>query len=69
MVYLAADPDAGPVRVVVAAIALIDIDSAALNAGQRLQLRVHRTEGMAIVAIAAQRLGVSTKWPPLARRS
>ena len=55
---LAGDPDPEPVRVIVAAITLVDVDAAGLDAGELLQIGDDGTEGMAIIRIAMQRLGV-----------
>jgi hypothetical protein len=55
---LAADPDAEFVRVVVAAIALVDMDAAGIDAGQHLQPGDHRSERVPVVRVAVQRLGV-----------
>jgi hypothetical protein len=47
--------------VVVAAIAFVDVDAAGLDPGQRLQLRDHRSQGVAVKGIAVQPLGVQHK--------
>jgi hypothetical protein len=54
--HLAADPDAEFVRMVVAAIALVDMDAAGLDAGQRLQPGDHRPERVPVERVAVQRL-------------
>jgi hypothetical protein len=53
--HLAADPDTEFVRVAVAAIALVDMNAAGLDAGQRLQLGDHRPERVAVIRVAVQR--------------
>ena len=53
---LAADPDPELVRMVVAAIPLVDMDAAGLDAGQRLDPGDDRAEGMPVEGIAVQRL-------------
>jgi hypothetical protein len=59
--YLAADPDAELLGVVVAAIAFIEVNAAGLNAGQRLQLGNYRRQSVAVEGTAVQRLGVQHK--------
>jgi hypothetical protein len=54
--HLAADPDPELVRMVVAAIALVDMDAAGLDAGEPLQIGDDGTEGVAVEGIAVQRL-------------
>jgi hypothetical protein len=44
------------VRMVMAAIALVDVDAAGLDAGQLLDLGDDRAEGVAVEGIAVQRL-------------
>ena len=56
--HLARDPDPELVRVVVAAVALVDVDAPNLDAGQLLHLGDNGAEGVAVVGIAVQRLGV-----------
>src|SRR5258707_655239 len=65
---LAADPNPELVRMIVAAIALMD--AAGLDAGQPLQIGDDRPEGVAIERIAVQRLGMEDKLaaPGLGRR-
>ena len=53
-----ADPDTEFVRVVVTAIALVDMDAAGLDAGESFHLGHDRAEGMAVEGIAVQRFGV-----------
>ena len=56
--HLAADPDAELLFVIVAAIALVDMDAAGLDAGQLLQLGDDRPQRVAVERIAVQGLGV-----------
>jgi hypothetical protein len=51
-------------RVIVAAIALVDLDAAGLDAGQPLQLGDDRAQGVAVERVAGQALACSTNWPP-----
>ena len=53
---LAGDPDPEPVRVIVAAIPLVDMDAAGLDASELL--RNDGAEGMAVIGVSVQRLGV-----------
>jgi hypothetical protein len=55
---LAGDPDLEAVGVIVAAVALVDVDAAHRDAGERLQIGDDRTERVAVIGIAVQRLGV-----------
>jgi hypothetical protein len=54
--HLAADPDPELVRMVVATIALVDVDVVGLDAGQLLDRGDDRAEGVAVERIAMQRL-------------
>jgi len=65
--HLAADPDAELVWVVVAAIALVDVDAPGLDAGHRLHVFDHRSERMAVEGVAVQRLGVEHELTALGR--
>jgi len=56
--HLARDPDPEFVRVVVAAIPLVDMDAPDLDAGQFLHLGDDRAEGVAVIRVAVQGLGV-----------
>ena len=58
---LAGDPDPEPVGMAITAITLVDVDAAGLDAGELLQIGDDGTEGMAIIRIAMQRLGVEDK--------
>src|SRR5438045_9046722 len=58
---LAADPDAELLFVIVAAITLVDMDAASLNAGLLLQLGDHRPQRVAVERIAMQGFGVQHK--------
>ena len=57
-----ADPAVGPhpelLRVIVAAISLVDMNAACLDAGLLLQFGYHRPQCMAVKRAAMQRLGV-----------
>jgi hypothetical protein len=56
---LAGDPDPELTRVIVAAIALVDMDAAGLDAGELLQVVGNDgAQDMAVIRIAVQRLGV-----------
>ena len=55
---LAGDPDPEPVRVIVAAIPLVDMDAAGLDASELLQIGNDGAEGMAVIGVSVQRLGV-----------
>src|SRR5262249_21433977 len=59
--HLAADPDAEFVCVVVTAIALVDMDAAGLDPGQRFQFGDHRPQSVAIKGVVVQGLGVQHK--------
>jgi len=67
---LAGDPDPELVRMIVAAIALVDMDAAGLDAGKPLDAGDDRSEGMAVIWIAMQRLGMQDELaaPGLGRR-
>ena len=56
--HLAGDPDAEFVPVVVAAIALVDMDAAGLDAGKRLEPGEDGPERVSIVGVPMQRLGM-----------
>src|SRR6202040_1346629 len=58
---LAADPDAELLFVIVAAITLVDMDAAGLNAGLLLQLGDDRPQRVAVERIAMQGFGVQHK--------
>ena len=53
---LAGDPDPEPVGVAMAAITLVDVDAAGLDAGELLQIGDDGTEGMAVIRASVQRL-------------
>ncbi len=55
---LTGDPDPELLRVIVTAVALVDVDAAGFHAGHLLQILDHRSEGVAVEGIAVQRLGV-----------
>ena len=55
---LAGDPDPEPVRVIVAAIPLVDMDAAGLDASELLQVGNDGAEGMAVIGASVQRLSV-----------
>jgi hypothetical protein len=55
---LAADPDAELVGMIVAAIALIDMDALGFDAGELFQIGDYRPEGVAVEGVAVQRLGM-----------
>ena len=55
---LAGDPDAELLLVIVAAIALVDMDAAGFDPGQLLQLGDDRPQRVAVERIAVQRLGM-----------
>src|SRR5260221_3328343 len=56
---LAADPDPELVRMVMAAIALVDVDAAGLRPGQVLHTRAHPGEGGGCPRAVRLRLGLS----------
>ena len=58
---LAADPDAELLFVIVAAITLVDMDAAGLNAGLLLQLGDDRPQRVAVERVAMQGFGVQHK--------
>src|ERR1700719_3751067 len=64
---LTADPDLEPFGIVVAAIALVAMDAAHRNACEFFKIGDDRTERVAVVWIAMQRLGVQHELPPLGR--
>ena len=55
---LTRDPDPETVRVVVASIALIDVDTADLNAGELLHLGDDVAESVSVIGVTVQSLGV-----------
>src|SRR5215469_8128932 len=55
---LAGDPDPEPVRVIMAAVPLVDMDAAGLDASELLQVGNDGAQGMAVIRIAVRRLGV-----------
>ena len=55
---LASDPDAVLVGMIVAAIALIDVDTLGLDAGQLLKIGDNRPQGVPIEGVSLQRFGV-----------
>src|SRR5579883_2476262 len=66
--HLAADPDAELVRVVMAAITLVDMNAAGLDAGEFLHVLDHRSERMAVERVAVQRFGVEHELAAPGRR-
>src|SRR5262249_5519908 len=64
---LAADPDLEPVRIVVAAIALVAMDAADGDTCKRFEIGDDGAECVAIIWIAVQRLGVQHELPALGR--
>ena len=56
--HLVGDPDPELVRIAVAPIALVDVDAAGLYAGQLLNLSDDGVEGMTVIGLAVQRLGM-----------
>src|SRR5262249_5754771 len=56
--YLAADPDAELLFVIMATIALVDMDAARGDPGLPLQFRNHRAERVAVEQVAVQRFAV-----------
>src|SRR5437762_10913525 len=58
---LAADPDSELLFVIVAAITLVDMNAAGLNAGLLLQLGDHRPQRVAVERVAMQGFGVQHK--------
>ena len=63
--YLAADPDAELLSVVVAAIAFVDVNATGFHPVQRFQLGDHRPQGMSSKGLPCSALACSTNWPPL----
>ena len=55
---LAGDPDPEPVRVIVAAIPLVDVDAAGLDAGEFFQIGDDGAQRVAVIGIAMERLGM-----------
>src|SRR5262249_10580029 len=62
---LAADPDLEAVRIVVAAIALVSVDTAGRNACELFEIGDDGAKRMAIVRVAVQRLGMQHELPAL----
>jgi hypothetical protein len=46
------------VRVIVAAVPLVDVDAAGLHAGEFLQIDDNGAQGMAVIGVAMERLGM-----------
>ena len=65
---LAADPDAELVRVIVTAIALVDVDAARLDAEEPCHVSEDRAERVAVEGIAVQRLGMQHELAALGLR-
>src|SRR5213595_2306813 len=63
---LAADPDAELLLVIMAAITLVDMDAAGLNAGLLLQLGDDRPQRVAVERVAVQCLAVQHELAALA---
>ena len=55
---LAGDPDPEPVGVAMAAITLVDVDAAGLDASELLQIGNDGAGGMAVIGASVQRLSV-----------
>ena len=55
---LARDPDPELVRVIVAPVSLVDMNAPGLDAGELLEIGDNGTEGMAILRVSVQRLGM-----------
>src|SRR5277367_755029 len=55
---LAADPDLESIGIVVAAIALVAVDAAHGNTGELFEIGDDRSERVAVIRVAVQRLGV-----------
>src|SRR5262249_36040936 len=64
---LAADPDLEPVRIVVAAIAVVAMDAADRDTCKLFEIGDDGAESMAIIWVAVQRLGVKHELPALGR--
>jgi len=62
---LAGNPDPELLFVIVAAIALVDMDATGLDPGQLLQLGDDRPQRVAVKRVAIQRLGVQHELPAL----
>src|SRR5580692_12538226 len=62
---LAGDPDLEPVGVVVTAIALVAMDSADRNACEPFEVGDDRTECVAVIRVAMERLGMQHELPAL----
>src|ERR1700746_2527738 len=64
---LAADPDLEPVRIVVAAIALVAVDAADRDTCKLFEIGDGGAGSMAIIWVAVQRLGMKHELPALGR--
>ena len=64
---LTGDPDLEPVRMVVAAIALVAVDAADLDTCKLFEIGDDGTECVAVIWVAVQRLGVQHELPALGR--
>src|SRR2546429_6570165 len=64
---LAADPDLEPVRIVVAAIALVAVDAADRDTCKLFEIGDDGAESVAIIWVAVQRLGVQHELPAFGR--
>src|SRR5438105_11561857 len=62
---LTADPDLDPVRIVVAAIALVAVDAADRDTCKLFEIGDGGAESMAIIWVAVQRLGMKHELPAL----
>src|SRR5215467_12348637 len=66
--YLTADPDPELLFVIMAAVALIDMDAARGDPGLPLQLGDHRAQRVAVERVTVQRFGVQHELPALGLR-
>ena len=64
---LTADPDLEPVRIVVAAIALVAVDAANRDTCKLFEIGDDGAESVAIIWVAVQRLGMKHELPALGR--
>ena len=64
---LAADPDFEPIRIVVAAIALVAVDAADRHACEPFEIGDDGAEGVAVVRVAVQRLGTQHELSVMSR--
>src|SRR6201987_4941358 len=64
---LAADPDLEPIGIVVAAIALVAMDAAHRSTCELFKVGDDGSEGVAVIRVAVQRLGVQHEMPTLGR--